>query len=377
MDWSVVPTGLREMLLWISKRYNNPLLFITENGSAEVELNVETSLHDDKRRKYFEGHIQACAEAIQNGGVNLSGYFAWSLMDNFEWQFGYQRRFGLCRVDYDTMERTPRESALWYRDTIRANGRNIQLGGTIENAESGRFLNERAIRRSIPRSRTLPAKVLIGYGSECDAVHRAIYDGVNIVIWSFLDVRVSPDRNDMSPVRRLDDKSASTGLSLSQRRTTVSTNLNLTAIRDLIDELDHSGFGHVLHFASVGGWNGAHLNAAITAHEWYLTFNDSVGDVFDGIDWDLEGNDQMISSDNFFTVECLDKMGDISRLAKEGTCVYTLFWMLHHPRGRLTLAHHVRLPSFGRRSIHQHSAAAVLSGHWQQAIQSLCQPDGH
>ena len=325
MGWNVVADGLREMLLWISKRYNNPLLYITENGSAEAETNMEASLHDDKRLDYFQGHIQACAEAIHDGEVNLLGYFAWSLMDNFEWQFGYQRRFGLCRVDYDTLERTPRDSALWYRGTIRANGRNIHLGDTIENPESRRFLNEMAIRQSVPRSRTLPAKVLIGYGSDCDAVHRAIYDGVNIVIWSFLDVTVSPDRDDVSPVRRLDDESALTDLSLSQRRTTVSTNLNLTAIRDLIDELDHSGFDDVLHFASVGGWNGAHLNAAITAHEWYLTFNESVGDVFDGIDWDLEGNDRMSSSENFFALECLDKMGEISRLAKEGMCEHALF----------------------------------------------------
>jgi beta-galactosidase len=124
MGWPIVPDATRELLLWISQRYGNPLLYITENGTAEDEENVETAKHDEVRRRFFEGHLRACAEAIDSG-VNLAGYFAWSLMDNFEWEYGYQRRFGICFVDWKTQVRTPKSSALWYRKTIATRGKNI------------------------------------------------------------------------------------------------------------------------------------------------------------------------------------------------------------------------------------------------------------
>mmetsp|Transcript_5790 Transcript_5790/g.16235 ORF Transcript_5790/g.16235 Transcript_5790/m.16235 type:complete len:200 (+) Transcript_5790:674-1273(+) len=125
MGWSTVADGLREMLSWISHRYSHPMIVITENGSAEHEPDLRTALNDEKRRSYFEGHIRACGQAIERG-VNLQGYFAWSLMDNFEWQFGYKRRFGLCYVDFDSLERTPKASALFYRDVVKSRGRKIE-----------------------------------------------------------------------------------------------------------------------------------------------------------------------------------------------------------------------------------------------------------
>ena len=124
MGWSVVPDGCRELLLWISSRYSNPTIVITENGTSEDEPDLETALNDEGRRQYFEGYIRACGEAL-GLGVKLAGYFAWSLMDNFEWEYGYTRRFGICRVDFETLERTPKLSATWYRETIRSNGANI------------------------------------------------------------------------------------------------------------------------------------------------------------------------------------------------------------------------------------------------------------
>lgn len=127
MGWSSVPSGCRHLLIWIAQRYQNPPIYMTENGSSYDEPDEETALHDYKRRDYLLNYIRASAEAMERG-VNIRGYFAWSLMDNFEWQFGYSRRFGLVRVDFDdgTLERTPKESALWYRSTIEANGANIQ-----------------------------------------------------------------------------------------------------------------------------------------------------------------------------------------------------------------------------------------------------------
>ena len=124
MGWSIVPDGCRELLLWISNRYDYPTIVMTENGSAEDEPDLATALRDEGRREYFEGYLRACAEAIDMG-VNLAGYFAWSLMDNFEWEFGFEKRFGICRVDFDTQERTPKLSADWYSETIKVNGKNI------------------------------------------------------------------------------------------------------------------------------------------------------------------------------------------------------------------------------------------------------------
>jgi beta-glucosidase/6-phospho-beta-glucosidase/beta-galactosidase len=82
MGWNVVPDGLREMLLWVSNRYNNPKVYITENGSAEYEPDIQTALNDEERRSFFEDHLRACSNALSEG-VQLEGYFAWSLMDNF------------------------------------------------------------------------------------------------------------------------------------------------------------------------------------------------------------------------------------------------------------------------------------------------------
>ncbi|KAL3936180.1 MAG: hypothetical protein SGBAC_008448 [Bacillariaceae sp.] len=131
MGWSTNPDGCRELLLWINNRYNNHKeadkvtpIYITENGTAEKEPDLATALRDEWRRRFFEGTLRACAEAIEMG-IPLEGYFAWSLMDNFEWSFGYTKRFGLCYVDFETLERTPKSSALWYSQAIRADGTNI------------------------------------------------------------------------------------------------------------------------------------------------------------------------------------------------------------------------------------------------------------
>jgi chitinase len=97
----------------------------------------------------------------------------------------------------------------------------------------------------------------------------------------------------------------------------VVTDLDLPAIRDLIDELSQSGFDDVVHLASFGGWNGPHLDPNLSADESYSVWRRHVGGFFHGIDWDLEGNDHLESVNNYFTLECLDKMGEISRMAKE------------------------------------------------------------
>lgn len=122
--WSTNPDGCRELLKWISNRYKDIPIVITENGTAEDDSSLEVAKHDTGRKDYLEGYIRACGQALDEG-VLLKGYFAWSLMDNFEWEYGYTKRFGICYVDFETLERTPKSSALWYKETIAAGGSNI------------------------------------------------------------------------------------------------------------------------------------------------------------------------------------------------------------------------------------------------------------
>jgi Glycosyl hydrolase family 1 len=330
MGWNVVPDGLREMLRWISERYNNPLIYITENGSAEPEVEDSQSVvHDERRRAFLESHIGACADAINMHRVNLAGYFAWSFLDNFEWQYGYQRRFGICHVNFTTQQRTPRDSALWYRNHIQLHEHNdsIDHGNLLKGRHThdrshgkGRLLKMSTNREPSAnriRPTELPKKVLIGYGSDCNAVRRAVHDGVNIVVWSFIDVvriDIATDASASNQFRTLVLENEDI-----QSIYSISTSLNLTDVRSLIVELYTSGYGDVLHFASVGGWNGAHIDTKISPSQWYKVFTEIVGDIFDGIDWDLEGNDILRSPYNFFTLECLNHMGMISQLAKQGT----------------------------------------------------------
>lgn len=121
MRWAVVPWGCSKLLEWISDRYDYPEIIITENGCAYNDEVVEGVVNDHLRKDFYHGYLTECHNAIQNG-VNLTGYFAWSFMDNFEWALGFQKRFGLHHVDYETLKRTPKMSAHWFREVIRKNG---------------------------------------------------------------------------------------------------------------------------------------------------------------------------------------------------------------------------------------------------------------
>jgi beta-glucosidase len=100
-------------------------ILITENGAAYGDRVTEAGgVHDGDRIRFLEQHFRAARRAVA-AGVNLRGYFVWSFLDNFEWAEGYAPRFGLVYVDYETQERTPKDSALWYRDVAARNG----LGG--------------------------------------------------------------------------------------------------------------------------------------------------------------------------------------------------------------------------------------------------------
>ncbi|MCA9887069.1 MAG: beta-glucosidase [Anaerolineae bacterium] len=118
LDWEVYPDGLLHTLLYVHNGYYPSKIFITENGCNYDDPEPANGVVDDpKRVAYYRQHIDAVGKAIALG-VPVKGYFAWSLMDNFEWAEGYQSRFGLYYVDFATQERTPKKSALYYRDRI-------------------------------------------------------------------------------------------------------------------------------------------------------------------------------------------------------------------------------------------------------------------
>ena len=122
MGWEVFPQGLKSCLLWVAGRYGDVPLYVTENGSAFADPPaIAGRVGDPRRVEYLREHLQAAHEAIREG-AKLQGYFAWSLLDNFEWAFGYAKRFGLVRVDFETQARTPKDSALFYRRVIESNG---------------------------------------------------------------------------------------------------------------------------------------------------------------------------------------------------------------------------------------------------------------
>jgi beta-glucosidase len=122
MGWGINPIGLKAVLLEMKDAYGNPKLFVTENGCAVTEVpDGEGYVDDEGRVNFLRAHFAAAHEAM-TVGVNLQGYYVWSLMDNFEWHHGYSKRFGLVRVNYDTGRRIPKRSAAWYREVIQRNG---------------------------------------------------------------------------------------------------------------------------------------------------------------------------------------------------------------------------------------------------------------
>ena len=121
MDWLVDPSGLHQILVEVSERAPGLPLYITENGcAAEDYVNPLGEVNDLERVKYLHTHLEAAARAIKDG-ANLAGYFVWSLMDNFEWGWGYQKRFGIVFVDFGTQRRIPKASARFYANVVRAN----------------------------------------------------------------------------------------------------------------------------------------------------------------------------------------------------------------------------------------------------------------
>ncbi|HEY3311367.1 MAG TPA: GH1 family beta-glucosidase [Anaerolineales bacterium] len=121
VDWEVFPDGLYGLLARTYFDYLPPKIFITENGASYADgPNANGQVADTHRKNYLKGHLAAALRAIRSG-IPLAGYFVWSFLDNFEWAKGYEKRFGIVWVDYQTQQRIPKDSALWYADVVRNN----------------------------------------------------------------------------------------------------------------------------------------------------------------------------------------------------------------------------------------------------------------
>jgi len=113
MDWEVYPEGFHDILTWINDEYDNPPIYITENGAAYSDRRFEDEVHDADRISYLKEYLFQLHRAIEDG-CDVRGYFVWSFLDNFEWEYGLSKRFGLVYVDYESQERIMKESGRWY-----------------------------------------------------------------------------------------------------------------------------------------------------------------------------------------------------------------------------------------------------------------------
>jgi beta-glucosidase len=120
MGWEVFPEGLYEVLTRLRTDYGNPPVYVTEAGCAMHDHLENAHVHDPERIEYLRAYIASVHRALSDG-ADVRGFFAWSLFDNFEWQHGYKKRFGIVYVDYDSLARIPKSSARWYRSVIAEN----------------------------------------------------------------------------------------------------------------------------------------------------------------------------------------------------------------------------------------------------------------
>jgi beta-glucosidase len=130
MGWTVEPSSLTTLLLRIQRDYGAIPLVITENGASydDPPLDGQAVVEDPQRVAFLRDHIRAVELAVREG-VDVRGYYVWSLLDNFEWEHGYERRFGIVAVDFETQRRAPKRSALWYRDLIASQRNGDGAGG--------------------------------------------------------------------------------------------------------------------------------------------------------------------------------------------------------------------------------------------------------
>jgi beta-glucosidase len=133
--WEIYPQGIYELLVRLWTDYRPAALWVTENGVCVPDgVDADGRVRDARRIAFLRDHIAQVHHAIQEG-VPVRGYFVWSLLDNFEWAYGYRMRFGLIYVDYDTQARTVKDSGWWYARVVRENGLTLDSEGATEPAK--------------------------------------------------------------------------------------------------------------------------------------------------------------------------------------------------------------------------------------------------
>ncbi|KAL0373976.1 UNVERIFIED_CONTAM: Beta-glucosidase 24 [Sesamum radiatum] len=115
------PRGLHDLLVYTKQRYNNPTIYITENGMGDVNNGtMKHATEDIERVNFYSGHLRAVRKAMKQG-VRVKGFIAWSFLDTFEWGSGYTQRFGICYIDFkNKLERIPKKSAIWFKNFLNA-----------------------------------------------------------------------------------------------------------------------------------------------------------------------------------------------------------------------------------------------------------------
>ena len=187
-------------------------------------------------------------------------------------------------------------------------------------------------QKSMIRSRLIPDKVIMGYTTSdartqqsLDRVTRAVENGVNVLIWSFIAFQT----NETTAIKCLK----------------IQGGPDLSSVRLYQTVLQEMGYGDTLHLVSFGGWNGPHLNTDFTAEELYLAWKEYGGDVFDGFDWDLEGEDNIEGPGNYFTIDVLNRMGEMSELAKKDGYIVAMAPMESYlDIGKESFSRYVNLP---------------------------------
>ena len=117
IGWEIYPQAFTDLLVSLHQKYKLPPVYITENGAAAADQLHNGEVDDQLRLSYYQSHLNAVHQAVEQG-VDIQGYFAWSLMDNFEWAEGYLKRFGIVYVDYNSQQRTVKNSGLAYKNLI-------------------------------------------------------------------------------------------------------------------------------------------------------------------------------------------------------------------------------------------------------------------
>jgi beta-glucosidase len=164
-------------------------------------------------------------------------------------------------------------------------------------------MEKSASSNAASKRRRLPDKLLVSYTTQCsEKVIQSVRSGVNVVVWAFCEM-IAQDQDEEE-------------LPKITKRAKCISRFDRECAKTVISQLDSEGYDDTIHLVSFGGWNGPHLPDELDVEEMYAAFKEHCGDIFHGLDWDLEGHDQLDSPTNHFSVRCLENMGRFSQLAK-------------------------------------------------------------